>query len=104
MDVLNTVRKSRILPEEYLNLTAENATDAIRKIRDVKADALILTIVPFCDARRMNLERDFARTFTKTENGQNCTLTPDSYLWIMPFPQGAMTNPGNGKLTQNVQK
>ena len=65
---------------------------------------MILTIVPFCDARRLNLEPAHARTLTKSENGQTFSLSPTSHLWVMPFPQGAVSNSGNGTVTQNVER
>ena len=75
MDVLNKVRKTRILPEIYQPLQASTLTEAIDLIRRTKDNELIFTIVPFADARR-----------------------------IMPFPAGAVQNPGNGTITQNVSK
>lgn len=104
MAVLNKVRKARILDSYYKDLTASTVEEAVRQIRDVKANALIFTIVPFCDARRLNLEPAYARTLEKTENGVNYSLAPDSYMWTMPFPQGAVDNPGNGTVKQNVNK
>ena len=104
MDVLNQVRQKRILPDVYQPLTANGADQAIDLIVKTKADALVQTIVPFCDARRLNLEPAHARTLTKTENGQNYSLAPDSHMWVMPFPQGAVDNSGNGSITQNVEK
>ena len=41
---------------------------------------------------------------TKTYNEQTLTLRPDSHLWTMPFPAGAINNPGNGTITQNVER
>jgi tetratricopeptide (TPR) repeat protein len=104
MAVLNKVRKARVQDSCYKDLKASTVEDAVRQIRDVKANALILTIVPFCDARRLNLEPAYARTLEKTENGVNYTLSPNSHLWTMPFPQGAVDNSGNGKVTQNVNQ
>ncbi len=104
MAVLNTVRKSRILPEDYVDLTATTEQEAINYIRTTKDNALILTLMPFADARRYNLETDYARTLSKAENGTNYSLAPDSYMWVMPFPAGAVNNSGNGKITQNVDK
>ncbi|MCH4182059.1 MAG: RagB/SusD family nutrient uptake outer membrane protein [Prevotella sp.] len=104
MAVLNKVRKARVLDGYFKDLKASSAEEAIRQIRDVKANALILTIVPFCDARRLNMESAYARTLEKTENGVNYTLSPDSHLWTMPFPQGAVDNSGNGKIAQNVNQ
>lgn len=104
MEVLNTVRQKRILPDVYQPLTATGADNAIDLIVKTKGDALILTIVPFCDARRLNLEPAHARTLTKTEDGTTYSLAPTSHMWVMPFPQGAVENSGNGTVTQNVEK
>ena len=104
MDVLNEVRKTRILADEYEDLTAANETEAMEAILRTKNNELILTIVPFCDARRLNTEGVYTVSFSKTYNGDNYSLSSDSHLWTMPFPQGAFDNPGNGTLTQNVEK
>lgn len=102
MDLVNTVRKVRVLPEVYADLTATDAKDAIAKIIEVKDNALVQTLVPFIDARRLNTEGTMlVRTFTKTVNGVTYTLRPDSHLWTMVFPMGAVNNHGNGTLTQN---
>ena len=104
MDVLNKVRQKRILPEYYQPLAASSADEAIDMIIKVKGDALVQTIIPFCDARRLNLEPAHARTLTKVENGQQYTLPPSSHMWVMPFPMGAVKNSGNGTVTQNVER
>ena len=104
MDVLNKVRQKRILPEYYQPLAASSADEAIDMIIKVKSDALVQTIIPFCDARRLNLESAHARTLTKVENGQQYTLSPSSHMWVMPFPMGAVKNSGNGTVTQNVER
>ncbi len=104
MDVLNKVRQKRILPEYYQPLIASSADEAIDMIIKVKGDALVQTIIPFCDARRLNLEPAHARTLTKVENGQQYTLSPSSHMWVMPFPMGAVKNSGNGTVTQNVER
>ena len=104
MDVLNKVRQKRLFPEYYQPLSAANADAAIDMIIRTKADVLIETIIPFCDARRLNLEPAHARTLTKTENGQQYSLSPNSHMWVMPFPLGAVANHGNGTVTQNVEK
>lgn len=104
MDALNAVRKTRILPAKYQDLTATSIIDAIKKIWRTKENELIFSIVPFADARRLNLDSNYARTFTKIVNGTTYTLSPTSHLWTMVFPMGATSNPGNGTLTQNVDK
>lgn len=104
MDVLNQVRKTRILPETYQPLQTSTLAEAIDFIRRTKDNELIFTIVPFADARRFNAEGTFARTLSKIWDGQTYTLEPGSHLWTMPFPAGAIQNPGNGTITQNVSK
>lgn len=104
MDVLNTVRKTRILASNYADLTATTEKQAIEYIRRTKDNELIMSIVPFADARRFNKEGTYARTLTKVVDGVTLTLTPTSHLWTMPFPMGAIKNPGNGTITQNVEK
>lgn len=104
MEILNKVRQKRILPEYYQPLTASSADAAIDLIVKTKDDALVQTIVPFCDIRRLNLEPAHARTLTKTEDGKNYSLSPTSHMWVMPFPQGAVANHGNGTVTQNVER
>lgn len=104
METLNAVRQTRILPEYYQPSSATSLADAIEQIRRTKDNELILSLVPFADARRFNAEGTYARTMTKTHNGNTYTLSPDSHLWIMPFPAGAINNPGNGSINQNVSK
>ncbi|MGN1255425.1 MAG: RagB/SusD family nutrient uptake outer membrane protein [Prevotella sp.] len=104
MAIVNKVRAKHILPAYYHDLTASTATEAVKAVMSVKSNALVQTIVPFMDRRRWNLDSNYAETFTKTENGEACSLAPDSYMWVMPFPQGAISNPGNGTITQNVEK
>ncbi|MNY56831.1 hypothetical protein D3C86_1929520 [compost metagenome] len=69
-----------------------------------KANNLIFSITAFADARRLNKDSQYAVTLTKTENGNNYNLSPNSHLWTMPFPYGAIKNPGNGTIQQNVNK
>jgi hypothetical protein len=104
MTVLNKVRKTRILGDEYEDLTASNEVEALNALLKTKNNELILTIVPFCDARRLNAEGVYPVSFSKTYNGTAYSLTSGSHLWTMPFPKGATDNPGNGTLTQNVEK
>lgn len=104
MNVLNTVRQTRIRPEVYQPLSASTLAEALELIRRTKDNELIFSIVPFADARRFNQEGTYARTMTKTYEGETYTLRPDSHLWTMPFPAGAVNNPGNGSIQQNVER
>lgn len=104
MQTLDKVRKTRLRPDKYTASTASTLAEAIEKIRRTKDNELIFSIVPFADARRFNAEGTYARTLTKEYEGKTYTLSPTSHLWTMPFPAGATQNPGNGTITQNVEK
>ncbi|SMC40196.1 RagB/SusD family nutrient uptake outer membrane protein [Pedobacter africanus] len=104
MGTLNAVRVKRIFPANYVALSAANTADAVKLIQRTKANELIFSITVFADARRLNKDPQYASTLTKTENGNNYSLSPASHLWTMPFPYGAIKNPGNGTLKQNVDK
>lgn len=104
LDVLNTVRKTRILPASYQDITTSDKTTALNAIFKTKNNELIFSIVPFADARRLNAEGVYPVSFSKVANGTTYTLSSTSHMWTMPFPQGAVKNPGNGTLTQNVAK
>jgi hypothetical protein len=104
MTTLNAVRVKRIFAQNYVPLSASNTVEAVKLIQRTKANELINSITTFADVRRLNKDPNYATTLTKTENGQNYTLSPTSHLWTMPFPQGAFKNPGNGTIVQNVSK
>jgi len=104
MEVLNTVRKTRILTEYYTDLTATNEPEAMANIIQTKRNELVLTLIPFCDIRRLNQEGNYTITLSKVVDGETLALSPDSHMWTMPFPQGAIDNPGNGSIVQNVEK
>ena len=75
-----------------------------RKIIRDKESEYIQTQVIYCDYRRLNKDPEYARTFPRTIEGKEYILKSDSHLWIMPFPREAVSNPGNGTITQNVEK
>lgn len=108
MDLVNQVRKTRILPEVYKDLTATTTKEAVEKIIDCKLNEFVQNQVAFCDLRRLNKDPEYARTITKkvSDNSgeQTVTLTPDSHLWIMPFSNKIISNPGNGTITQNTPR
>lgn len=104
MGTLNKVREKRILADHYAPVSASTLEEAINLIRRTKDNELIFSIVPFADARRFNNEGTYARTLTKVYQDKEYELAPDSHLWTMPFPAGAVNNPGNGEIVQNVAK
>ncbi len=104
MDLVNKVRKTRILPEHYKDWSASSTKEAIQLIIADKANEYIQSQVIFCDYRRLNTEPEYAMTLTKQVDNKEYKLNPDSHLWIMPFPIEVLNNPGNGSIQQNVNK
>lgn len=104
LGVLNTVRKTRILPADYADIATTDKAVALKAIFKTKQNELLLTLIPFADARRLNAEGVYPVSFTKTAGATNYTLSSTSHMWTMTFPLGATKNPGNGTLTQNVAK
>ncbi len=104
MKIVNDIRKTRILASYYKDLSADTESQAMNYIIQLKRNELILTLIPFCDIRRLNNEGTYTTTLTKEYDGQTLTLLPNSHMWTMPFPQGAIDNPGNGSIIQNVEK
>ena len=104
MDALNAVRVKRILAANYTALTASSTAAAIDFIRRTKENESLFNIVAFGDMRRFNKDPLYAKTYTKTENAITVSLKPASPMWTMPFPLGAIKNPGNGAIQQNVNQ
>ncbi|WP_163408539.1 RagB/SusD family nutrient uptake outer membrane protein [Flavobacterium ajazii] len=104
LTVLNTVRKTRILPADYTDISTADKTTALNAIFKTKRNELILTLIPFADARRLNAEGTYPFSLSKVSEGTTYNLSSTSHMWTMPFPLGATSNPGNGTLTQNVPK
>lgn len=103
MELVNAVRKKRILPDYYKDWTASTTKEAVEKIIRDKESEYIQTQVIFCDYRRLNNDPEYARSFPRVIDGKEYVLSPNSHLWIMPFPREAISNPGNGKIKQNVK-
>ena len=104
MAIVNKIRDKRIAPNLYTPWNASAEKDAIEQIVNLKLNEMILTQVPFCDLRRLNSEGKYTFTFTKEKDESTLSLKPDSHLWTMPFPLGAIKNSGNGSISQNVSK
>ncbi len=104
MDALNAVRAKRIFAANYTPLTAATTKEAIDHIRRTKENETLFGIVAFGDMRRFNKDQLYATTLTKTENGTTLSLKPGSHMYTMPIPQGAIKNPGNGTIQQNVNQ
>lgn len=101
MAELNIIRKKRILPDYYTDLTPSTKAEAIRLIRLQRQVELMFSDMLFYDLRRFNTEPEYALTLKKKDaDGIIRTIEPDSPLWVLPFGNDVMSkNPG---LKQNT--
>ena len=102
MKYLNDLYRNRVFPGTA-ELTAADADEAFKLVREERKRELVLTYNGFFDMRRFCTE--FNETLTKTyvnEAGETKTysLRPDSPLLVWPFPQQAMET---SNLVQNTK-
>ena len=84
--------------------TAADEKAAMELLQKAKWIECLSTYENFFDCKRWNTENDYKRTITRdfmTMDGSSYSysLTPDSPLWIFPFPGDACSH--NPSLTQN---
>lgn len=106
LSMVDKVRVNRIHPfyyEPFADKADASMTeaDAMKLLRDAKLIETIPTFEPFFDAKRWNSEEAYAADYTRDlgpDYGTR-TISPDSPLWVFPFPANATNY--NSSLTQN---
>ncbi len=101
MQALDAIRVNRIDPDIYQPLqgTVTTEADAIYHLKQTSHGENIYSIYNFMQRKRWNQVSGWEETLTRDLNGTQITLTPDSPLWIFPFPMNATA--ANPNLTQN---
>jgi len=99
MDIINYIRERRILPDDYAPVIASSESEAVTNLKKVSRVEFLCTWKNFVNIKRWNTEDAYKEDIVRTINGDTYTLTPDSPLWIFPFPQSATNY--NFNLTQN---
>lgn len=99
LDEVNKVRKYRIDPAVYQDLSASTEREAMEKLMKAKRIECLFTYNTFFDMKRWNTEEAYKQTITRTIGDKTYTLRPDSPLWVFPFPGNAVKY--NSTLTQN---
>ncbi|MBO4557502.1 MAG: RagB/SusD family nutrient uptake outer membrane protein [Bacteroidales bacterium] len=109
MEYLDAIRAKRIDPSIYVPLkgTVSSKEDAIAHLKQTALGENVFSIYNFIERKRWNQLADMKETLTKTFNlmsgeSYTFTLSPDSPLWIFPFPMNARDN--NPNLTPNSYK
>lgn len=104
LELVDRVRARRIEGYEPFEGTAADEKAAMELLQKAKWIECLSTYENFFDCKRWNTENDYKRTITRdfmTMDGSSYSysLTPDSPLWIFPFPGDACSH--NPSLTQN---
>ena len=100
MALVNKVRRHRIHPDQYVDLTADNEADAMTLLQNAKWIECISTYENFFDCKRWNTEAAYQRTITRTimdleGNMEMYSIAPDSKLWVLPLPAECDTQESN---------
>lgn len=99
MDIINSIRKKRIVASVYAPLSAATEAQAMAYLKKTARVEFLFTFKNYFNIKRWNTEDAYKEMITRTLNGVTYQLKPDSPLWIFPFPQsGTAYNPN---LTQN---
>jgi hypothetical protein len=99
MDIINMIRKKRIVASSYTVLTATTEAQAMGYLMRTSRTEFLFTFKNYLNIKRWNTEDAYKQTITRTLNGTTYQLPPDSPLWIFPFPQSGTAY--NSNLTQN---
>ncbi|HEX6432465.1 MAG TPA: RagB/SusD family nutrient uptake outer membrane protein [Niastella sp.] len=85
VDMLNTLRKRRFKPVDYVALTAANADDALQLVIDERRREFFGSGLRWFDQRRLNKDTRFAKTFTRKFYNITYTLEPSSNGYVFPL-------------------
>ncbi len=99
MQKIELIRRNRILTDSYTPSTASSKTEVFALLKQLLRSDNFYTVKDFIDLKRWNTEPEYAATMHRSIAGKECTLAPDSDLWIFPFPETATRF--NANLTHN---
>lgn len=78
VNILNTLRKKRFQPADYIDLTASSASEALTLVINERRRELFGRGFRWFDMRRLNYDQAFAKSYSRTFKGQTYTLDVNS--------------------------
>ena len=99
MGYLDIIRKNRISQDYYHDLkdTVTSKDDAVKHLKKACHGEYVYTVWNFFCRKRWTVLSDYKETFTRELCGKTYTLTPESDLWVFPFPITVMAQNHNLK-------
>lgn len=97
--MLNTLRKFRFKPADYVDLTAATPEEALQLVINERRLEFFGSGMRWFDQRRLCKDPQLAQTFTRTFNNTTYTLEPNSNGWVFPLASLAIAQ--NPELKQN---
>lgn len=83
MDILNTLRVKRFKPAEYTALTAATPEEALVQVLEERRRELFYHGTRWYDLKRLNRTDAFKKTLTRSHNGREARLEPNSSRYLM---------------------
>lgn len=93
MEQLDLLRVNRIITEKYSPLKGRVTTkdEAIRCLKQTSHGENIYSYYNFVNRKRWNQLDDYKETLTRTVGDNVYTVSPESTMWIFPFPQNVIS-------------
>ena len=93
LELVNKVREKRIDADHYKPFTATTEAEAMEELQQAKFIECIATFENFFDRKRWNTEEKYKKNITRhVPDSGDYTITPESPLWVFPFPVQVMNN------------
>lgn len=100
MEDLNTLLRTRWKSGTYIDMTAADADDALKKVLTERRKELLFRGLRWVDLRRLNKDPRFAKTLTRIVNGTVYQLPPNDVRYVYPIPADEIRYSG---IEQNVR-
>ncbi len=86
MQWVNRLRVNRFAPADYVEETATDADDALKKVIDERHREFFCRNLRWYDLRRLQNDSRFAKTITRQWAGKTYTLAPGSNRYVIQIP------------------